>query len=169
MGSFDAFLGYDRPDEAKVSQQSIMGSKLAQIANELAMDIMEPEDIRKLYGYTPEAWDNLIKSPLFDQMLQDAIATWNGAKNVEMRIRLKAQASVEMSLLRFHEDMQDRDITLSARTEALKTVMKLAGMDKPEPAKSSTNGWSLQIVIGNQTVGVTPTTNMPPTIEGEVG
>jgi hypothetical protein len=136
-----------------------------QIAHELAMDILSPAQIQKIYKLSEQEWAQLVADPRFDAMLQDAIGTWQSAKNIETRIKFKALASVEMSLLRFHTDMNDPEITLTARTEALKTVMKLAGIDKPEPATQGGGGWSLQINIGPQTFSVSPVKE-PPTIEG---
>jgi hypothetical protein len=144
-----------------------MGGMLPQIANEIAMDILPIEDIKKLYGYTDDAWGVLMRNPTFDAMLQDAIVTWQSAGNVEKRIRFKALASVEMSLLRFHTDMNNPEITLASRTEALKTIIKLAGMDKPEPVSGSVgSGWSLTINVGGaskEPITITPAG--PPTIE----
>jgi len=154
--------------DTPASPLQIMSSHLAQIANEIALDILPVEDIKKLYGLDDAAWDAMLKHPTFDAMLTDAIKEWNGASNVEKRIRLKAKASIEMSLLRFHTDMNNPDITLASRTEALKTIMKLAGMDQAAPVQvGGTGGWSLQIHIGNQVVGVTPSGPASPIIEGE--
>jgi len=144
---------------------SILSSRSMQIAHELAMDILLPTQIQKLYKLSDQEWAQLLADPRFDAMLQDAISTWQGAKNIETRIKFKALASVEMSLLRFHHDMNDPELTLTARTEALKTIMKLAGIDKPEPATQGGTGWSLQINIGGQSLNVSPVKE-PPTIEG---
>jgi hypothetical protein len=154
-------------DHAMLSSQ-IMSSYLPQIANELAMDITPVEDIKKLYGLDDAAWDAMIRHPAFDKLLQDALITWASATNTESRIKFKAMASVEMSILRFHTDINNPDIVLSSRTEALKTLMKLAGIDRPEAAQLGGNGgWSLNIILGDgRDVRISPTgPSAPPTID----
>lgn len=147
----------------------VLSARAVQIANEIAMDVLPTDDIKKLYGFSDVQWAALMSDPGFDAMLRGAIETWNGAKNVEQRVRFKAAASVEMSLLRFHTDMNNPDITLAARTEALKTIMKLANMGAPEQAQGAgTGGWSLQINIGGHSIGVQPAGPNTPTIEGQL-
>ncbi len=147
--------------------RDIMSSHIFQIAAEVAMDLMPIEDIKRLYGFDDAAWDRLVANPKFDAQLQSSIIAWNSAKNAEQRIRFKAQASIEMSMLRLHSDIHDTNIALSSRMEAFKAMMKLAGMDKPEPVNSGIGqGWSLVINLGGgEQVKVTQAPTAP-TVEG---
>lgn len=150
--------------------RDIMSSHIFQIAAEVAMDLMPVEDIKQLYGFDDESWAKLVSNPQFDAQLQSSIIAWNSAKNAEARIKFKAQASIEMSMLRLHSDINNTEIALSARMEAFKAMMKLAGMDKQEAAAGSAmgNGWSLTINLGGgEQVRVTPTAPAAPTIEGQ--
>src|SRR5690554_5677415 len=72
-----------------------LSSLNAHIAAELAAGLSDAAAIRERYGITLEQWQALAKSPVFRQMLREAIETFRGDLNAGNRIQKKADIVLE--------------------------------------------------------------------------
>lgn len=129
----------------------------ATIAMELAAGLADAPAIRQRYGISDAQWAILRRTPVFRNMLREAIERLGGDNNAGARIKLKSDVLLEDNLPVLDEIANDKDAQSSARIEAIKTMAQLAGRSQKDPAAGSTGAmFSLQIVIpGAGAVNVT--------------
>lgn len=140
-----------------------LDSLKATIAMELAAGLTNAEGVRERYGISEAQWAILRRTPLFRNMLKEAIEKLGGDTNAGARIKLKADVLLEDNLGVLDEIANDRDAQSQARIEAVKTMAQLAGRTQKESTHGSGGGaFNLQIVIGEQAVNVTGTPSRAP-------
>lgn len=101
---------------------------MLKLAREIAMDIHPIEDILKAHQVSDDEWQEISKSQNFQNYLHQFVQEWQSAANTAERVKLKSMAMVEESLPEFYARMHDRDESLNAKTEVLKTISRFAGM-----------------------------------------
>lgn len=145
-------------------QASTMPDRQVRIAREIAMGMRELPDILKAHAIMPDEFERMRADPRFDDLLKELIREWNGAKNTEARIKMKAGVSLEESLMNFHQSMNNANEPLNHRVEVAKFLAKVAGIG--EQAQGPTGGgFSVTINIGG---GHAPkVVNSPTVIEHE--
>lgn len=111
-------------------ESSFNDAILLKLAREIAMDIRPIDEILKSYEVDTYAWDVIQQNFTFKGYLRGAIEEWNSATNTQERVRLKALAMVEEALPEFYGRMHDADEALQHKTEVLKTITKLAGLER---------------------------------------
>lgn len=142
--------------------------KLRQLANEMAKDIIEPIDVLKSLGVTPDQFEDIKDTRAYRQMYAEALAEWQGANNTQKRVKLKAAATVEVVIHEFYRDLRNNTETLSARTELLKTLARIGGLGNPEPIQQKNMGQFFKleihidgkqspIIIGGEAIALTET------------
>lgn len=134
----------------------------ATIAMELAAGLATADSVKERYGISEAQWSILRRTPLFRQMLKEAIERLAGDTNAGARIKLKADVLLEDNLGVLDEIANDRDAQSQARIEAIKTIAQLTGRTQKEATQGGGAGaFNLQIVIGEQAVNVTGTATRP--------
>lgn len=117
--------------------------KLLGLIRELAMDITPVETILTSYQITAKELENYLKHPRIRAMLSDAVQVWNGATNVEERLKLKQLTMVEEVLPELFARLHDPKEPLSGKVELFKALQKGAGVgavtDQGNAAKISIN------------------------------
>lgn len=137
----------------------------ASIAMELAAGLSDAPGIRERYNISEAQWSILKRTPVFRQMLKEAIERLGGDTNAGARIKLKADVLLEDNLTVLDEIANDKDAQSQARIEAVKTMASLAGRtNKEQAAAGGAGAFNLQIVIGGQQV-VDVTGNRTPALE----
>jgi hypothetical protein len=101
---------------------------LLTLAREIAQDINTIESILEQYRIPASTWEKIKDSPRFQAILQRELAVWNSAQNTNERVKIKSGAIVEESLSNLHVELNNNQTPLTARTELLKTLTRLAGM-----------------------------------------
>ncbi len=120
----------------------------ATIAMELAAGLADAPAIRQRYGISDAQWSILKRTPLFRNMLKEAIERLGGDTNAGARIKLKADVLLEDNLPVLDEIANDRDAQSQARIEAIKTMAQLAGRSQKEATQGGGQGaFSLNIII----------------------
>jgi hypothetical protein len=99
----------------------------AHIATELAAGLSDPAAIRERYSITPPQWETLKKSPIFRQMLTEAIVTLRGDLNAGNRITKKAEIVLEDAIPAYDNMIHNKDVPAQARIDAGKLLAQLAG------------------------------------------
>lgn len=129
----------------------------ATIAMELAAGLADATAVKERYGISEAQWSILKRTPIFRQMLKEAIERLGGDTNAGARIKLKSDVLLEDNLPVLDEIANDKDAQSSARIEAIKTMAQLAGRTQKEATQGGGAGmFSLQIVIpGAGAVNVT--------------
>ena len=122
---------------------------LLRLAREIAMDIHTIEDVLKIHEVTQGQWDAIRELPTFQNYLRNALQEWNSASNTSERVRLKSLHFVEEALPEFYARAHDKDENLLHKTEILKTVAKLAGLDKLGTEGSIGEKLSVTINLGS--------------------
>ena len=146
------------------------------LARELAQDIRPVEDILKDYGFTgPDdvTWLALMEQRSFGEAVAAAAKEWNAADSTPKRIRVKAQASLEMVLPDLHA-MALNNPSVQAKLDAMKLIKSLAGFDHNGGVGGAAivgdgggSGFSITINVAGQSTHVR-VENRAPMIEGVV-
>lgn len=129
----------------------------ASIVVELAAGLSDAEGIRERYGISEAQWSILRKTPIFRQMLKEAIERLAGDVNTANRIKLKADAMLEDNLKVLDEIANDKDAQSMARIKAIEVSAQLAGKgpSQTKPGEGDGRGtFSLNIVIGDREVKI---------------
>ena len=98
------------------------------LAREIAMDIRPLADILATHGVEQSQWDDISKTPPFQNLLRSEIEAWQSATNSAERVKIKSLAFVEEALPEFYARAHDPREPLSAKIEVLKTISKFAGV-----------------------------------------
>lgn len=106
----------------------------AHIAAELAAGLSDAPAIRKRYDITQAQWDVLKKSPIFRQMLLEAVQTLRGDLNAGNRITKKAEIVLEDAIPAYDGMIHNADIPAQARIDAGKLLAQLAGRNTKDGA-----------------------------------
>lgn len=142
------------------------------IAREIAIDLYEIETILKNNQIDPGTFERIKVDPRFLKLLESEVLAWHSAGNTLERTKLKAGALLEEFLPEANARIHDKAETLSAKTELVKTLARIAGMglDRAQVDGLSGERFTVTINLGadhklqfNNTV--TPKVT---TIEGEV-
>jgi len=129
----------------------------ATICMELAAGLSDAEGIRERYGISEAQWSILRRTPIFRQMLREAIERLAGDMNTANRIKLKADAMLEDNLKVLDEIANDKDAQSMARIKAIEVSAQLAGKGPSQAKASDGDGrgtFSLNIVIGDREVKI---------------
>lgn len=128
-----------------------MAMNFAQLARQIAMDLLDLDDILRLHDLTVEQWERIQADPTFQNTLKDMVTEWNSAGNTKNRIRVKAATGIEAVLEPTLQDVIDREIPLGQRIEAMKFLAKLGELiDQPaEGGLLASDRVSIQIYTGS--------------------
>jgi hypothetical protein len=120
------------------------------IAREIAMDLNDVETILKNYQLTSKDWEKLKADPRFLVLLEAEIVAWNGAGNTHERTKLKAGSLIEEWLLEANQRIHDPKELLSAKTEVVKLLARIAGMgsERTDGAAGGGERFSVTINLG---------------------
>lgn len=121
-------------------------SRLVILAREIAMDIHGLEEVLKRYQLTMEDWEIIKQRPIFDQLLQDALITWNNAINGSERIKVKALAAIEDWLPTAYGDLHSEKPNLRDKVELAKLIARLGGVGE-KSINESTGSERISITI----------------------
>jgi len=120
----------------------------ATIAMELAAGLADATAVKERYGISEAQWSILKRTPLFRQMLREAIERLGGDTNAGSRIKLKADVLLEDNLPVLDEIANDKQAQSGARIEAIKTMAQLAGRNqKDDKGPGGQGAFSLNIII----------------------
>ena len=103
---------------------------LLKLAREIAQDIHPLEDILTHHSIDDDKWLEIQRNPRFRAYLESETADWNAALNTQERVRIKAAAAVEEWLPELYTRIHDNGENLSAKVEAGKLLLDLAGFTK---------------------------------------
>lgn len=101
---------------------------IVRLAREIAMDIRGIDEILEIQGVSKDNFEKIRATKEFERVLQNEVEAWNSATNTAERVRLKSLSFLEESLADFYSDAVNKNESLSARTEVLKTVARFAGI-----------------------------------------
>jgi len=101
---------------------------IVRLAREIAMNIRGIDEILEVQGISKDIFAKIRATKEFEKVLQNEVEAWNSATNTAERVRLKSLSFVEESLADFYADAVNKNESLSARTEVLKTVARFAGI-----------------------------------------
>lgn len=122
----------------------------ASIAAELAAGLSDATAVRERYGISPEQWQTLKNSPVFRQMLAEAVREFRGDLNAGKRIQKKADIVIEDAIPAYDAMIHNPEIPAAARIDAGKLLAQLAGRNqKPGEGGPATGGFTLNINLGN--------------------
>jgi len=101
---------------------------LLRIAREIAIDLYDTETILKNNQIDRNQFEQIKRDPRFLRILEAEVAAWNAAGNTHERTKLKAAALMEEFLPEANARIHDPKEPLSAKTELVKTLTRIAGM-----------------------------------------
>lgn len=137
-----------------------LSPRYATLAREIAMDILPLERVLRENNVTPQEWERLRVDPAFNRLLESCVREWNAAGSTHERIRVKAAASLELSLASIHREMNATGSPLGQKVEAAKLMSRLAGLDEGgREGGGGGSGFTLRLFIGKDS---------PTVIEGKV-
>jgi tRNA nucleotidyltransferase/poly(A) polymerase len=138
-----------RQEERRAGIPAIYRTTHERLACELAMNMAEPEEVFKEYGYTPEAALALTESPAFTALCK-RIGT--EIRENGLSFRMKAKAISEELLVDAFEIATDPLQSGAVRAKIIEWVAKVAG-NEPAPPKSEVaggGGFNLSITFAGQ-------------------
>lgn len=163
-----------RPAEAKTDEQAVtvpgtdapldLHSLSAHVAMELAAGLSDAASVRTRYGISEAQWSVLSQTPVFRDMLREALTKLRGDLNSGKRITLKSEVALEDSISVLYgiaHNVESRD---EARIEAIKTMAQLAGRNSKEAtAGGGGSGFNIAIQIntGDETKTVSVSGKAP--------
>lgn len=112
----------------------------AHIAAELAAGLSDAAAVRQRYGISLEQWDVLKQSPMFRDMLREAVTVMRGDMNAGNRITKKAEIVLEDAIPAYDLMIHNKDIPAQARIDAGKLLSQLAGRNAKEGAPAAMGG-----------------------------
>lgn len=154
------------PSQNTPSLPNLNDQILLKLAREVAMDIHPIGHICKAYNVSSEEWTSIQVHPTFQRYLARFVEEWQSAANTQERVKFKALSMVEESLPEFYARMHDRDESLNAKNEVLKTVAKFAGIGGADGVAVSGEKLSITINLGDDKQVRIERDVTPPTVEG---
>lgn len=137
--------------------------KFLRIAREIAMDLNTVETILENYQLTSKQWEDLKSDANFLRLLEAEVASWNAAGNTQERTKLKAGMLVEEWLTEANARIHDNKELLSAKTEVVKVLARIANMGQERSDQAAAGGQRFSVTINlgadhklNFTKDVTP-------------
>lgn len=141
------------------SRIDLTAVQLAQLAREIAQDLVDLPTILGKHNITQDQYDFLQEhNAYFKSILASEVQAWQSIKSTEARIRLQAQAVVEEQMPALAARIGGKE-KLSESVEAFKAISRIAGVDTPAsgPVASGERytinidlGADTRIVIGGQ-------------------
>lgn len=104
----------------------------SRLAFDLATGIADVEDVLERYGLTKEDLRVRLQNPTFKKIYHEAKSLWNSDLSIKERVRLKAMALVEDSLLELYTIFHTTDVAAPARIEAFRRLAQVATVDTPD-------------------------------------
>jgi hypothetical protein len=117
-----------------------------QLATELAAGLTPLPEILKRFSLTPAKLKQLVADPHFQLLYAEAKAVWHGDANVRERVRAKAQALVEDSLLPVYGIIHNPDMAPATRLDGFSKLAKIADLE-PRRDNDAGGGSSFQLTI----------------------
>jgi len=117
------------------------------IAREIAMDLNSIETILKNNQLTASDWEKLKLDPRFLRLLESEVTAWEAAGNTHERTKLKSSALLEEWLLEANARIHDPKELLSAKTEVVKLLARIAGMGNERPDGGGVVGERFSVTI----------------------
>lgn len=127
-----------------------LSSLNAHIAAELAAGLSDAAAVRERYGISSAQWDTLKKSPVFREMLADAVRQFRGDLNAGIRIQKKADIVLEDAIPAYDTMIHNPEIPAQARIDAGKLMAQLAGRTQKATEGGGGGGFTLNINLGDK-------------------
>lgn len=122
-------------------------TKYLRVAREVAIDLYDIETILKSNEINETQWERMRRDPQFLQLLEAEKLAWNAAANTLERTKLKAGALIEEFLPEANARIHDKNETLTAKTELVKTLTRIAGMGLDRASIEGGGGERFQVTI----------------------
>jgi hypothetical protein len=101
---------------------------LLRLAREIAIDLFPIETILANNKIDQTQFERIKTDPRFLKLVESEVMAWNAAANTHERTKLKAGALIEEFLPEAHGRLHDGKEPLSAKTELLKALARIANM-----------------------------------------
>lgn len=119
------------------------------LARELAMDVTDYQTVLTKLGISDEQWQELQTDHRFQTMLKEMVQAWGSAANTPERVKFKSAGMLEEALEEIYDRIHDHREPLSAKTELLKLVSRLAGIGNERVEGQVNEKFVLSINIGD--------------------
>jgi hypothetical protein len=140
------------------------------LAREIAMDHNSIETILNNHQINSNEYERIKEDPRFQRMLAAEIEAWNSAGNTLERTKLKAGALIEEWLPEANARIHDRSEALNAKSEIVKTLVRIAGMglDRANIEGAAGEKFSVTINLGGDQKLQFQHQVTPKVIDGEI-
>lgn len=139
-------------------------NQLATIAREIATNVYPIEDIIAKFDLTPAQYAaHVFPNGYFQTLLQSYAAEWESIKSTNKRLAFQAAAALEQSLPALAHRMGSKSEDFADAVGAAKLFTQLAGAGAQPgvPTTEAGQRFSIQINIGDHTVSVATTEEVP--------
>jgi hypothetical protein len=121
--------------------------QFVRLAREIAMGMLEIEEILENFRISREEFEVIQKDPAFNKLLISELADWQGAGNTEQRVKVKSAALIEDYLPELYARLNDRHEPLLAKGHILKIIAQLASLGQPAGAQQLQPGDKVVVQI----------------------
>lgn len=118
----------------------------AQLIWELVAEISAPAEVLSRYGLTPATLRDKMKDQMFRAAFREAKTLWKSDLNAEERVKVKARAMVEDSLVDIFAILKSEHMIPQIRLEAFEKLMKVGDLG-PRKDKDSNATKPFNIVM----------------------
>lgn len=132
---------------------------LQRLAQELARDVYPLKDVLDRFGIDAIIFKTLVRpNPVFAQFFKEAHTMWHSSGNANERVQLKASSLFEDWLSEADRLFHDTTAPMAPKIELLKTVGRVAGLDREKTAGNVAPGERVLVQINLQAAGAQPIT-----------
>jgi hypothetical protein len=156
----------DEPDYPEPVNYELVVSRLAR---EIARDLIPVEEICTRYKLTEDAYQRILRHPMFARRFQEELDIWNAStpRAISERIGAKAATMIEESLVEIYSLIHDKNVPMASKVEALKWASRMAGIGEKDVTQQTLGERvKFNIYIGDTKVSFDKEITDAKTIEG---
>jgi hypothetical protein len=144
-------------------------TNVRKLAREIAIGILNPDQILKLHGLTEAQWHELAASRAFQELLGEEMQLWQSGLNTKQRVELKTWAMLEEALPTLWNMLHDKDFNDAAKVSLVSALQKQVGIGQKDVQQNGSADSRISITINTGTEQVKVEREVTPqVIEGEV-
>lgn len=112
------------------------------LAKDIAKELVPWKVTVAKHGITETEFNDLLDTPLFQEVLTEECAKWKSPENTATRVQAKSQFSVEDGLLSISKIVGDPKVNPVVRVKAFSEMIKVAGTDNVATNRAQGGGGS---------------------------
>jgi hypothetical protein len=131
-----------------IDPQSASRDLMNRLARDVAFQIEKLETVLERMGISEQSYARLVNNPYYMRVLAAYQEEWNASANTPNRLKIQAAYLAESALPHLWARAIDRNEPFSAANEAVKTLLKVAGIGEGQQVQAIGEKFQININIG---------------------